>query len=789
MSAAQGTAAWSLLDDLNHVDAEWTVAGPRQRRWDAALPDEPCDDFPSPAHHEPPAASPASASATPLSAAHSADHPTPEHNVLAAAPPLVPPSPAKAAAATDEARRAHLIRTDPQNKAFYEAQGVSTEEARVMAAAKLKDNVARALANKKYSAATDPASKPCKFGPGCTLGVKCRFNHGAPFAGNALAPASACGNRSSPHPPAFHEAQGVATAAVAAQAMVAKTTHAKTACAGPAPSRTAGSGHGVVVVVRVRRADGERWGVHLCGGGQAPRSVLSVVSVANDGLAHGRLCVGDVVLSIDGVQYLGHKAATTTLKTAVGDVVIVLRRQGTSPPPAPVVARTSAAPQTSKTGLAHTEKPTRVHLPPPPMTGHGVKAVVGVQGGAALDAWVVLVVDYVRSRGGSLTMGCIGEACPLPDAACSLPPGTQGRLRTVLESFPRVLQVQQESGGHCMVRLVQPKDGSALPPAPPPPRPTTARARCNNPDSSADTAAGNKTVAAVACSKRNDPQHPAFYEAQGLLPAGALEAAAAKEQANMDRAKQALSPADALAAAAAKKQAKRDRAKQGLSSADALAAAAAKKQANQDRAAHARCITYSDNRDAQESPSTQAGDSDQAATALLTAPGAPVAPANMPSSSTDTGMASAGNATPAAVVAAARARAKGAAKTEVAVRAASATEAAARTTVRGAAATVAAETVAAAAVAAAFAARPAAGAVTSGVPAEVVASFSEPTADGPPAAPLETLLNGVGNFFSQVCDLGWDELHTGDIQSKTTSFDTWLANPFGLVSILLGNAY
>jgi len=233
--------------------------------------------------------------------------------------------------------------------------------------------------------------------------------------------------------PAFQEAQGVALAAAAAQALAAEKLQARNARVDPAPPPMAVPS--ADMSVRVRRADGERWGLRLCGGTEAPPVV---VSVAEDGLAHGRLQVGDLIMSVDGVPYLGHEAATAALKAAAGDVVIVLRR----PPPAPP----AAASLSILAGLTPTDE-------------------------AALTAWLLQVVAAMRRRGGTCDLGYLGTTCPLPEGACSIPTGTPGRQRLVLEAFPNVLRVERQPGGHSIVSL-QPYGGSAPRPASPP-TPTT----------------------------------------------------------------------------------------------------------------------------------------------------------------------------------------------------------------------------------------------------------------------------------------------------------------------------
>ena len=75
---------------------------------------------------------------------------------------------------------------------------------------------------------------------------------------------------------------------------------------------------------------------------------IKVVEVAEGGAAAGKVQTGDVLVTIDGKSFgpFGHEAATTFLKAAVGEVKVVVQRQGE----AVEAAFTKDAPDT-KTGI------------------------------------------------------------------------------------------------------------------------------------------------------------------------------------------------------------------------------------------------------------------------------------------------------------------------------------------------------------------------------------------------------------------------------------------------------
>ena len=75
---------------------------------------------------------------------------------------------------------------------------------------------------------------------------------------------------------------------------------------------------------------------------------IKVVEVAEGGAAAGKVQAGDVLVTIDGKSFgpFGHEAATTFLKAAVGEVKVVVQRQGE----AVEAAFTKDAPDT-KTGI------------------------------------------------------------------------------------------------------------------------------------------------------------------------------------------------------------------------------------------------------------------------------------------------------------------------------------------------------------------------------------------------------------------------------------------------------
>ena len=75
---------------------------------------------------------------------------------------------------------------------------------------------------------------------------------------------------------------------------------------------------------------------------------IKVVDVAEGGAAAGKVQTGDVLVTIDGKSFgpFGHEAATTFLKAAVGEVKVVVQRQGE----AVEAAFTKDAPDT-KTGI------------------------------------------------------------------------------------------------------------------------------------------------------------------------------------------------------------------------------------------------------------------------------------------------------------------------------------------------------------------------------------------------------------------------------------------------------
>ena len=166
---------------------------------------------------------------------------------------------------------------------------------------------------------------------------------------------------------------------------------------------------------------------------------IKVVEVAEGGAAAGKVLTGDVLVTIDGKSFgpFGHEAATTFLKAAVGEVKVVVQRQGE----AVEAAFTKDAPDT-KTGIVlqggPLDEPALGMYAATQQFGAQLSAQFGAQFGAQFcDRETVLLLGYAATQ---ILRSAVGELDRLP------PRRAAARAARALLGVPRQAEPEDADG-------------------------------------------------------------------------------------------------------------------------------------------------------------------------------------------------------------------------------------------------------------------------------------------------------------------------------------------------------